>query len=103
MQFDHSPVPAPQRMFQVKLRALRQTLVHFFERVRHKIRLAVIVAGKRMSSLDRAIHIVRNVGEERGSVSGFKVSENIAKLRKSCRHFDLLYSGSLRFPVVATS
>jgi hypothetical protein len=90
-------------MLQVQLRALRQNLVPFFERVRHKIPLAVIMTGKGMSSLDSPIHIVCNVGEERRSVAGFKVSENIAELLKSWWHFDLLFSGNLRFPVVTTS
>ena len=81
MQFNNGPVPSRQRVLYVQLRALGQDLVKFFESVRQKIRFAVVVTGKRMSSLDDPIHVVRDVSKERASVATFKVFENIANLR----------------------
>jgi hypothetical protein len=81
MQFNNGPVPSRQRVLYVQLRALGQDLVKLFESVGQKIRFAVVVTGKGMSSLDDPIHVVRNVGKERASVATFKVFENIANLR----------------------
>jgi hypothetical protein len=70
-------------MLYVKLRALRQDLRKFFESVGQKMRFAVVMTCKRMSSLDDPINVVRNVGKEFTSVASFKALENIANLRKS--------------------
>jgi hypothetical protein len=44
--------------------------------VGQKIRFAVVITGKRMSSLDDPINVVRNVGKGFTSVVSFKASEN---------------------------
>jgi hypothetical protein len=63
VQFNHGPVVTHQRMLHVQLRALWQDLVKFFKSMGKKIRFAVVVAGKRMSSLNDPIDIVRDMGK----------------------------------------
>jgi hypothetical protein len=74
----------------VQLRALRQDLRKFFESVDQKIRFAMVMTGQRMSSLDDPINVVRNVSKKFTSVAGFKAFKNIANLRKSYGHWNLL-------------
>jgi hypothetical protein len=42
--------------------------------------LAVIVTGKRMSSLDDPIHVVRHMVEEPLAIARFQVLENLANI-----------------------
>jgi hypothetical protein len=67
-------------MLGVKLRSVRQHLRELFEGVGQKIRLAVIVTGKRMCSLDDPIHVVRHMVKEPFAISRFQVFENLANV-----------------------
>ena len=64
-------------MLHVKLRASRQDLSKFFERVGQKIRFAMVMACKRMSSLDDPVDVVRNMRKEFASVAGLESLKNI--------------------------
>jgi len=81
MQFNNGPVPAHQGMLYVQLSALRQHLAKFVKSVGEKIRFAVVVPRKRMSSLDDPINVIRNVSEKLIFVAGFKVLKNILNVR----------------------
>ena len=59
-------------MLYVKLRALRQGLRAFFETVSRKIRFAVVMTCKWMSSRDDPINVVRNVAKKLTSVASFR-------------------------------
>jgi hypothetical protein len=83
VQLHYGQVTIRQRVLYVQMRALLQDLREFFLSVSQKIRFAVVMTCKRMSSLDDPINVVRNVGKEFTSVAGFKSVENIANLRKS--------------------
>jgi hypothetical protein len=55
----------------------------FLESVSQEIRLAVIMTGKRMGSLDRPIDIVCYLPKESVLIASFKFPKNVENLRKS--------------------
>ena len=74
----------------MKLCALWQHLRKFFESVGHEICFATVVTRKRMSSLDRPIDVLCNVGKESAAIARLKVFKNVANLLDCNCRFDLL-------------
>src|SRR5271168_4608207 len=57
-QLHHRPITTDERVLHPQLRALWQDLVQLFKCMREEIRLAPIVTGKRVCTLDDPVHVL---------------------------------------------
>jgi hypothetical protein len=95
-ELDNRPVTTDEYMFHMQLGALGQNLLQLFKCMCEELRLAVIVTGKRMRSLNDPVHVHQDMIEEPFTISGFQIFENFANVSsaqllsytRSCsRHF----------------
>ena len=74
LQLHHRPIATDERMLHPQLRALWQHLCQFLKSMGEEFRLASVVTGKRVGTLDDPVHVLCDMIKELFSVSGFEIS-----------------------------